>query len=36
MHIIKERKIQSALYDVLQDTDKVKEIFEIIKEQKEY
>ena len=32
----KERKIQSALNDVLQDKDKVKEIFEIIKEQKEY
>ena len=32
----KERKIQSALNDILQDTDKVKEIFEIIKEQKEY
>ena len=32
----KERKIQSALNDVLLDTDKVKEIFEIIKEQKEY
>ena len=32
----KEAKIQSALYDVLKDKDKVKEIFEIIKEQKEY
>jgi len=32
----KEAKIQSALYDVLKDKDKVKEIFEIIKQQKEY
>jgi len=32
----KEREIMSALNEVLQDTDKVKEIFEIIKEQKEY
>ena len=35
-NIPKERKIQSALYDVLKNTDKVKEIFEIIKQQKEY
>ena len=35
-NITKEREIQSALYERLQDEDKVREIFKIILEQKEY
>jgi len=35
-NLAKEREIQAALYDKLQDEEQVRQIFEIIKEQKEY